>query len=711
MTHRFARLWLTLGVVAAVSLYAQYPVRPNGSFGQVPAQRPGDEMIQSFKLSDGDIDAVIGALETYTGKIVLRPQALPASNYSLKITRPIPKSELVLALETLLSLNQVGVTPLGDRFLKIVPLSQAKSEAPEYIEGSTLDLPPSGKTATKLFQLNFLRASEFFTGQFNTIFSPGIGNGVVVLDKANSALVTDSISNLQRIEVLVERLDRPNTAGLTPKFYALHNAKASDLVNKLHLMLTGPIQAQIGSATTFNADDRTNQVILIADPREQPFFDQVISQLDIQSNPNTRNEVIYLKHADAKDVATLLSQLVSGQNSAAQKSSSQSVRPSELITGFGQNTPTPAPVAVAPVAAPVNLGAALPNAASLSNEFSSLVTILPDERSNAVVVSGTVGDIRLIKDLINKIDIVLAQVRIEVIIAEVTLSDTDTSGITALGLTVGKTAAGKTTITNFTPLGSSTTTNGQVSTSSGGPSSLAGWDFTNGIVNPLSFSAALNPSGAGSKNQVKILSAPVIVTTHNKAAEVQVGEQLPIITGSSNYGTTSGSAPITSSTVSYQTIAIDLKVTPLIGDDGNVQMTIDQKVDDVIGNVTVDGNNQPIIGHREATSFVSCQDGQMVVLGGEQRTQKTESQNKLGFLYEIPIISQLLGGHTDDLERTELLLFIRPHIIQLASTTTDTTKDIKVLSNSKQVDQYLADPSQQTKENDSKVQNFLDRFK
>ena len=103
--------------------------------------------------------------------------------------------------------------------------------------------------------------------------------------------------------------------------------------------------------------------------------------------------------------------------------------------------------------------------------------------------------------------------------------------------------------------------------------------------------------------------------------------------------------------MSYQTIAIDLKVTPLIGDDGNVQMTIDQKVDDVIGNVTVDGNNQPIIGHREATSFVSCQDGQMIVLGGEQRTQKSQSQNKLGFLYEIPIISQILGGHTDDLER------------------------------------------------------------
>ena len=496
MTHRFARLWLALSLAAVASVRAQYSTRLNAPFGGI--QKPGEEMIQSFKLSDGDIDAVLGALETYTGKIILRPQALPASTYSLKITRPIPKSELVLALETLLTLNQVGITPLGDKFLKVVPLAQAKSEAPEFIEGSTLDLPPSGKTATKLFQLNFLRATEFFNGQVNTIFSPGIGNGVVVLEKANAALITDSISNLQRIETLIQALDKPNTAGLTPKFYALHNAKASDLVNKLHLILNGPVQAQIGSATTFNADDRTNQVILLADPREQPFFDQVIGQLDIQSNPNTRNEVIYLKHADAKDVATLLSQLVSGQNSAAQKNSSQSVRPSELITGFGQNNPAPAPAPVVQTVAPT-LPAALQNLAGVTNEFSSLVTILPDERSNAVVVSGTVGDIRLIKELINKIDIVLSQVRIEVIIAEVTLSDTDTSGITALGLTVGKNAKGATTITNFTPTtaASSTTGGSGTSTATLSPSSIAGWDFTSGVVNPLSFAAMMNPSGSG----------------------------------------------------------------------------------------------------------------------------------------------------------------------------------------------------------------------
>ena len=162
--------------------------------------------------------------------------------------------------------------------------------------------------------------------------------------------------------------------------------------------------------------------------------------------------------------------------------------------------------------------------------------------------------------------------------------------------------------------------------------------------------------------------------------------------------------------MTYTPIAIDLKVTPLIGDDGSVQMTIDQKVDDSTQSVTINGNSQPIIGHREATSFVTCQDGQMIVLGGLQRTEKNETQNKLGFLYEIPILSQLLGAHNDELDRDELLIFIRPHVIPYNEVTQDTKDQIKVLSNKSDIDQYLTDPSQQTKQNDNKVQNFLDRF-
>lgn len=643
------------------------------------AAAPAEELVGPIKLPDADIDTVLGLLEIYTGRSILRPQQLPTATYRLVIDRKIPKSEAVLALETVLSLNQVGVAPLGDKFLKVVALSQVKTEAPEMISGSTLSLPPSGRIATRLFQLEFLRVNEFVP-QITPLLTPGVANGVVPLDKANAALITDTISNLQRVEMLIQQLDRPSMAGLTPKFYPLSFTKASDLVTKLRGMFQGPLQNQLGSSISYNADDRTNQVILLSDPRQHPLFDELIAKLDVRAEPNTRNEVIYLKHASAKDVAPLLSQLVAGQNTAAQKAAGSGSVRTPVVQQPGQNPATPdaANVAVAGLVS------------ETTNEFSSFITILPDERSNSVVVSGTVDDIRLIRDLIEKVDILLAQVRIEVIIAEVTLNNSDRSGISSLNLTVSTDDVHGTHISKFE---SGSVTNGF----SPGP---AGWAITGGVVNPLSFNAAMGT--VGSRNNVKILSAPTIVTTHNKEAQILVGESRPIITSSLASPLASTTATqgnfATSSQVTYKDIAIDLKVTPLIGDDGSIQLKIDQKVDDILGNTVIDNNTQPIIGRRQATSFINVRDGQIVVLGGLQRTKLSRERSKLGFLVEIPIISHLLGARNKATERSELLLFIRPHVIPADGETADATTTINSLSNKEQINQYLSDPSKQPKE-------------
>lgn len=670
MSLRFILLSLATCFVSG-ALAAPTPRPAPVPVPEVAATPPSvpDDLV-SLKLADADIDTVLSTIEIYTGRTILRPQALPAATYSIKIVKPVPKAEAVLALETLLALNGVGVAPLGDKFLKVVALAQVKNEAPELIEDSTLGLPPSGRIATKLFQFEFLRATEFIP-QIIPLMSPGIANGIVTLDKANAALITDSISNLQRVENLLRLLDRPSSHGLTPKFYTLHNgAKASDLVNRLRTMFQGPLASQLGSATSFSADDRTNQVILLADARQYPLFDELVEKLDVKADPNTRNEVIYLKHATAKDVATLLSALVSGQN-AAQKSS-ESARPNALqpaLTATPNSPNVPAPAAPASV----TLGEGTTN-------FSALVTILADDRSNAVVVSGTVDDIRLIRDLVDKIDIVLAQVRIEVIIAEVTLTDTDKSGISALNLTVSpNTKTGTLQITNFS-------------------GSVAGWNVSAGVVNPLSFAAAM--TDAGSRHKVKILSAPTIVTTHNKQAQFAVTQQQPIITGTTSTPTSGSSITgfSTNSSVTYKDIGITLKVTPLIGDDGSIQLQIDQVVDDVISNVTIDNNLQPVIGHREANSFVNVNDGQMIVLGGLQRSSNTADRTKLGFLHEIPIISHIFGARTNEVDRTELLLFIRPHVLRPDEGEADTAKKIAELSNKGQIQQFLTDPAKPGKE-------------
>ena len=278
----------------------------------------GDEIVGPVQMRGETLDAVLVQIGRLTGRSIIRPQALPATEgYTISLP-PMPKSEIVLALETMLDLSGIAINPLGDRFLKVVPITLARTEAPQMIEGSTLALPPSGRIATKLFTLAFLRVGEL-KDQITPLLNPNLG-GPVVFEKTNAMLITDSISTLQRIEMLLRDLDKPATAAFQPKFYPLRFAKASDLVTKITSILKPPLGNQIGSATTHQRR-RSHEPDRHSFPMRgsYPFFDELIAKLDVKSDPNTRNEVIFLKHASAKDVATLLTNLVSGQSQAASK--------------------------------------------------------------------------------------------------------------------------------------------------------------------------------------------------------------------------------------------------------------------------------------------------------------------------------------------------------------------------------------------------------
>jgi general secretion pathway protein D len=657
MKHLSVRFsWLALAFClcagAPENVRAQTPPAPTPSTAAEPIVGP-------LVLRDESVDQVLALLERWTGKTILRPQALPNATITVNLRESVTRSDAIRALETLLNLNGIALTPLGDRFLKVTALNTARSESPELIEGSTLGLPPSGRIASKIFQLNFLRVGEFMP-QITQLLSANTGAPPVIFEKANAALVTDTVSNLQRIETLALRLDQPALGGMTPKFYNLSFAKASDVVTKMRTILSGALQSQLGTATSFNADDRTNQVILVSDPRQIPFFDDLIARLDVKSDPNTRNEVIYLKHAAAKDVASILSQLVAGQNNAARTAGSDgSGRPLAVSSPAANNPPTPGmPPTPANVAAPAGADLGL----EPSNQFSALLTILPEERSNSIVVSGTVDDIRLIHDLVEKIDVLLAQVRIEVVIAEVTLSDGAQSGISALGLSVVNSKLSSFNIT-------------------GAGGSIPSATFSPG--NSLDLTGTINLVTTPRKSNATILSQPNIITTHNKEGKIFVGEQRPVISSYLNDSTTSN-VNIGSgyrSTVSSKDIGIQLSVKPLIGNDGSVQLEIKQEVNDILGDITIDGNPQPRIGRRTTESFVSVKSGEIIVLGGLQRTSKSKSTSRLG---PIPFLGDLFGSRSRDDTRTDLVFFLRPTV--LTNTPSDNIPALQ------QVDQLPKEP-------------------
>jgi general secretion pathway protein D len=564
--------------------------------------------------------------------------------YTLSLPASITRDEALLAIETLLNLNGIAVIQQGDKFLKVVPNLVAKSESPTLLTGSVLTLPPSGRIATKIFTLKHANAQEFIM-QITSSLNTTLASPPVYFGRNNAFLITDSITNLQKIENLVAQLDRPQLDLVVTKSYTLKNAMAADLVTKLNTMLRSPATVsggapfRLSTGTTFLADERTNRVLLMGSADQHDFFDNLIDTLDQKSNPNTKTDVIFLRHADAQQVATLVTSLVTGQTTAAARAGN-TVRNTTL-----NRAPTP-------VAAPTAAGAATSSQMG-ADEFSSNLTVLPDIRSNSVVVSGTNDDLRLLHDLIDKVDIVLPQVRIEVVIAEVKLSDNESNGFSTLGLTVtngklvgiGGTGAGF-GVNGANALTPSTTLNTQTTV----PASQGALGANN------SLSATIGLVTTPRKGDLKILSVPAVTTTHNKEATLFVGESRPVITGSTVAGTT---GQITS-TVSQRDIGITLKVLPLIGKDGAVQLQVSQSVEDILGSTILDGNDQPIIGRRTTDSFVSAMSGEIVVLGGLQRTVTTKSTSRLG---PIPIIGDLLGSRTNLEEKQELIIFLRPYVL------------------------------------------------
>ena len=645
--------------------------------------------------------SVLHSLETLTGRSVIRPQALPTPEFTFDSRGDMTLGEAILAIESLLSINGIGVTPLGDKFLKVVSINTIRTEAPELEVETLLDRQPSGKVVSKLFRLQYLD-SQTFQSQIQQFLSPGFST-IIPFQNSNAVLVTDTISNLQRLEYVVSEVDKPSRLNVKTEFYTLQYAQASEVAEQIQSLIdaaranfgeqsnsgsnannrnqtrggqnTGgnqpsrptvnavpagegaiPSQILFGSNTAIASDDRTNQIIIMTEPSNIVFFDEIIEKLDIKSDPATRIEVIILNHAQATEVAGLLSSFVSGSTSAEtgdrsqananQNRQQQNQRGNQSVSQNGRQLLQQNPPLQQQVRNAVNT-----TLEERDSQFSEFMTIEADERSNSLIISGTRSDLDLMTELIAKIDVLLPQVRIEVIIAEVNLDKDSNRGMDQItGSYVQNEVAGEPNITNL---------QGLDILGIGANNVSFNLDATTGIISNLSFDAIL--SAAQTNSNVRILSIPTLLTTHNQEATFTVGQQRPIVTGTTTDNTLSTSVR---ETVQYQDIAIELKVKPLIGPNDIIQLEIDQSVNDIDGSVEINGNQQPIIGRRQMVSFVSVKSNGLVVLGGMQRSKETKTLNKMAVLGDIPIFGNVFRSRGTDYEKRELLVFIRPKVIR-----------------------------------------------
>ncbi len=597
-----------------------------------PEPEEGQESVGLIRIPDLGTNEILEMLENLTGKPILRKQNLPAVKITFFSQTPMTRREAIMAVESLLSINGIAITEVGGDFLKAVPAPNADNEVPIMIDGSAFDHAPSEKVFTKFFYLDYLTTQEAVT-----LVQPLMNQGApIVFEKANALLITDPLNNLQRIESILYGADRRPAQKQEILFFPLKHIAASEMAKRMQSFQKDSLKAQLENNTIFEADDRTNQLIVFTHPDNRQLITDMIGQLDVDVAPLTQTEIFPVQTAKAEDVVSLIEQIITGQQKAR-----------EDQKGGAKGAP---PAVRRPPKAPPDQQPGLADTGSKSLQFSDYLIIVADPRANNIVASGTKSDLVALKDLIAKIDVLLAQVRIEVLIADVGLTKSSAFGWEEFDIHYvpgSKTADFKT---------------GNQWEMEIGLKEIAGAPFGIAPFTIQDFTWEMVIRTAKRKSNIRILSAPTIITTHNQEASIVIGESRPLVTGTFTSSATSTGG--TQTTVQYRDIGIELKVKPLIGSNGIIQMEIQQKVESPGETVTINENDQPIIKTRQASSFVSVGDEEMVVLGGLQSYDQTKSGNKHFILGEIPIIGNLLNPRSESNSRSEFIIFIKPKIIR-----------------------------------------------
>ncbi len=174
---------------------------------------------------------------------------------------------------------------------------------------------------------------------------------------------------------------------------------------------------------------------------------------------------------------------------------------------------------------------------------------------------------------------------------------------------------------------------------------------------------------------VKVISAPKVLVLNNHTASLQVGDQVPVSTGSlTNAGV--GTDPTVANEIQYLPTGVILTVTPRVNDSGLVLLDISQEVSDVKPD-SAGTNNTPTIEDRKFTSSIAVHDGQTIALGGLIKDNNSHARDGLPYLSQIPYIGALFGS-TDNIDnRTELLVLLTPRVIRNALDAKSITDELK----------------------------------
>ena len=412
----------------------------------------------------------------------------------------------------------------------------------------------------------------------------------------------------------------------------------------------------------------SNILIVTAPPSGLVKFMKIVEALDI---PSTEREAVkafvyYVENGEAKKLAEILKSLYVEKKGTVKRQTPAPLKP-----------PSPAPTAPIP-------HTAIPFADALSGEVEGEVIITPYEDINAIIIKASPRSYLTILEILKKLDIPTKQVLIEVLIAEVSLTDKTQFGIEWM-LRGALSIEGKNhpLVTGFTSEAQPGTIAPKIDSITGLVTSIlttpaAGTAFA-AIIKPDKYGAVLNAfAGLGKLN---VLSSPHILAMDNKEAKIEIGDEIPIATGFQQQPSTSTTTGTTSfvaaGQIQYRTTGILLTVTPHISEKNMVKLKISQEISSRGVDISLAGITSPSFTKRKAETIGAVLSGHTLIIGGLISEQQNKSKEGLPFLSRLPLIGALFGVTTDEVKKTELVIMVTPHVISSPEEADSITKEFQ----------------------------------
>ena len=604
-----------------------------------------EEELFSVNFRNVDLVLVIESVARLVGKNFLIDPRVRGS-VTLIASEPVGANSLYDILLTILHVYGYTAVP-SDQAIRILPAQVAQSFAPAG--------QPSAASAEIINEIITLKYVD--TTQVVNVVRPLMSQQAQLVPLANNSkiLVIDTRANIERLKRIIASVDIIESDDLD--IIGLRYTQASDI--KTIVMAIYSSYKKLKNID-IQVDERTNRLIVIAPVDIRRAIRALIADLDVELPSSSNVKVIYLKFAKADRLAPLLESIISeeGFNPGAISGASSS------SSSAAPNIPANVPEQVRQQAAQrqqrnneqQNQNADTPASSSSSSTNLSAaapVTIQADEDLNALIINGPREYIDAVMVLINQLDLPRAQVVIEVIIAEVSNTITRSLGIDSLiygpaggyaADITGNLAGLATEDGTLDALSILDASNSGILTGIGGASSdlSSGWGF---LVKALHTDAYTN-----------ILSTPYIVTLDNQEAEFVVGDNIPVVTGS----TDSEGDPF--QTIERQDVGIALKILPQINGDNSIRMDLEQEISSVTDN-TIDAVDV-VTSTRKIVTSVNVRDGGLIALGGLMQDNQSESSRKIPLLGDIPIIGNLFKSQSNNVDKTNLMLFMRPRILK-----------------------------------------------